>query len=98
MSWGTLENAIFSRLISLEINVEFQIFVFSSILWSFVKMFPEFPNPALILKLSVALRVLKTARVPSVGFTWKTFFFFMVSEQVNLNHERRPYGKIEKKY
>ena len=31
-------------------------------------------------------------RVPSR----KTFFFFMVSEQVNLNHERRPYGKIEK--
>ena len=25
-------------------------------------------------------------------------FFFMVSEQVNLIHERRPYGKIEKKY
>ena len=25
-------------------------------------------------------------------------FFFMVSEQVNLNHERPPYGKIEKKY
>ena len=25
-------------------------------------------------------------------------FFLMVSEQVNLNHERPPYGKIEKKY
>ena len=28
----------------------------------------------------------------------KFFFFLMVSEQVNLIHERRPYGKIEKKY
>ena len=26
----------------------------------------------------------------------RNFFFFMVSEQVNLNRERRPYGKIEK--
>ena len=81
MFWGTLENAIFSRLISLEINVEFQIFVFSSILWSFVKMFPEFPNPALILKLPVALRILKMA---SACTRWgvREFFFFlqMVSE------------------
>ena len=33
-------------------------------------------------------------RMPSVGGARKTFF--MVSEQVNLNHERPPYGKIEK--
>ena len=59
-------------------------------------MFPEFPDPALILKLPVAPRVLKTARVPSVMRA--QIFFLMVSEQVNLIHERRPYGKIEKKY
>ena len=36
-------------------------------------------------------------RVPSVGGARKTFFFvLMVTEQVDLNHERRPYGKIEK--
>ena len=33
--------------------------------------------------------------MPSVGGARKTFFF-MVSEQVNLNHKRHPYGKIEK--
>ena len=38
-------------------------------------------------------------RVPSVmrGQIF-SFFFLMVSEQVNLIHERRPYGEIEKKY
>ena len=61
-------------------------------------MFPEFPNPALIFKLPVALQVLKTALVPSVGGARNFFFFLMVSEQVNLIHERWPYGKIEKKY
>ena len=58
-------------------------------------MFSKFWNPALIIKLPVALRVLKTARTcPRWGV--RKNFFFMVSEQVNLNHERPPYGKIEK--
>ena len=36
-------------------------------------------------------------RVPSVMRARKIFFYFLlVSEQVNLIHERRPYGKIEK--
>ena len=36
--------------------------------------------------------------MPSVGGARKTFFFliFKVSEQVNLNHERGPYGKMKK--
>ena len=34
-------------------------------------------------------------RVPSV-MRARIFFFLMVSEQVNLIHERGPYGKIEK--
>ena len=37
------------------------------------------------------------ARMHSVGVCAK-FCFFMFSEQVNLNHERHPYGKIGKKY
>ena len=100
MFWGTLEITIFSRLISLEINVEFRIFFFSSILWCFVKMFAEFQNPAPIFKLPVALRVLKTSRACTRwGVREKFFFFFlMVSEQVNLIHDRCSYGKIEKKY
>ena len=36
-------------------------------------------------------------RVPSLGGARKPFFFLMVSEQVNLNHERHSYGKIKKK-
>ena len=88
MFWGTLEITIFSRLISLEINVEFRIFFFSSILWCFVKMFAKFQNPTPNFKLPVALRVLKTARVCTR----------LVSEQVNLIHDRCSYGKIEKKY
>ena len=38
-----------------------KIFVLASILWSFVKMFPESPNPALNLKLLVAQCILKMA-------------------------------------
>ena len=57
-------------------------------------MFPEFPNPALILKLPVALRVLKMARVHWVGRARIIFFLQMVSEQVNLIHETPAYGKI----
>ena len=34
--------------------------------------------------------------VSSVWGCTEDFFFFLVSEQVDLNHERRPYGKIEK--
>ena len=57
-------------------------------------MFPEFPNPALIFKLPVALPGLKMARVHFMGRAQFFFFLQMVSEQVNLIHETPAYGKI----
>ena len=72
-------------------------FVFLSILWSFVKMFPEFTDPALILK-SQLLRVFWKQRSRPLSDVCANFFYFMVLEQVNLIRERQPYGKIEKKY
>ena len=74
MSWGTLENAIFCEAYIFRNKRRISFLVFSSILWSFVKMFPEFPNPALIFKLPVALPGLKMARVHFMGRA--QFFFF----------------------
>ena len=60
-----------------------------------MKVFSKFQNPALIIELPVALRVLKTAHACTSGAGVNTFFFLqMVSEQVNLIHVTPGYGKI----